>query len=83
MSIVTIEHWCYIEFFCNEDKSYFHTDKIQYLCYLNLILANAPLKSSFPRAPGFGQVGPLIIVTPLQQSRHQSVIFNKQDNKLV
>ncbi len=39
MSIVTTEHWCYLEFFCNQDKSYFHTDKIQYLYYLNLILA--------------------------------------------
>ena len=44
MSIVTIEHWCYIEFFCNQDKSYFNTDKIQYLCYLNLILAKCPPK---------------------------------------
>ncbi len=26
------------EFSCNQDKSYFHTDKIQYLCYLNLIV---------------------------------------------
>ncbi len=72
MSIVTIEHWCYIEFFCSQDKSYFHTDKIQYLCYLNLILAKGPLKSSFPRAPGFGQVGPLI-VTPLKVSLRSSL----------
>ena len=52
MSIVTIiEHWCYIEFFCNQDKSYFRTDKIQYLCYLNLILAKGPPKKFFSQGP--------------------------------
>ncbi len=51
MSIVTIEHWCYIEFFCNQDKWYFYTDKIQYLCYLNLILAKGPPKKFLPQGP--------------------------------
>ncbi len=49
MSIITTEHWCYVEFFYNQDKSYFHTDKIQYLYYLNLILANGPLKTFLPQ----------------------------------
>ncbi len=37
--------------FCNQDKSYFHTDKIQYLYYLNLILAKGPPKKFLPQGP--------------------------------
>ena len=48
-----------IEFFCNQDKSYFHTDKIQYLYYLNLILAyRGPQKGPFPGPPASARLGP-------------------------